>query len=405
MTWLAPWALGAGVLGLCGVVIAHLLARQRPRALSLATARFLAPGMLEATTVQPVPQDRWWLLLRLLIVALVSLAVAQPVITGTRVPSRTVLLLDRMLPADAQRSVIATLAPSDVVISYDTIASLGIASTTTVTQSSRASLGAAIGRLVRARDSLTLSAEALRIVVASPFAAGTIDPATRAIRALLQDTIVVLPIQVATDSSSVRGALSVHSTGDDPVAATVLLLGDSAARRSAVLQRAEVVSAADSQAARRGTTVVHWPATIVRGTPALQAITVNGSTWIAPLQRPDTAAAKVGGQPVGWWADGKPAIWRSDVGAGCILTLHVTLPDAGDHTLSLSAQAFVRALVTQCDVAPMRVLAPPAWLSPAPSRLTMAGTAPLQSALAPWLLGAGLVLAVGEMLLRTVRRA
>ena len=55
MTWLAPWALAAGSLGMLGVLAAHLLSRQRPRALALATARFLPSGMLEATTLQAIP--------------------------------------------------------------------------------------------------------------------------------------------------------------------------------------------------------------------------------------------------------------------------------------------------------------------------------------------------------------
>lgn len=405
MTWLAPWALGAGMIGLCGAVVAHLLARHRPRALALATARFLPPGMLEATTVQRVPQDRWWLLLRLLIVALVSLAIAQPVITVGRVPSRTVLLLDRTLPADAQRSAIATLAPSDVVISYDTVAALGTAATTLVQQGSHASLGAALGRLVRARDSLARSAEALHVVVASSFGAGSIDPATPMIRALLRDSIAVLPMQVAAETTATRESITVRSTGDDPVAATVQLLGDGVVRHPTIVERGSVVNAADSQAVRRGATVVHWPSTIARGTPRLQAIAVKGSTWIAPLQRTDGARVIGIGTPVGWWADGQPAVWRSSIGAGCIVTVFAALPDAGDHTLSLSAQAFMRALASLCDGPRSSARAAPAWLSPAPTRIVTAAAVPQHSAVAPWLLGAGLALAIGELLLRTVRQA
>lgn len=410
MTWLAPWALVAGALGMLGVVAAHLLSRQRPRALSLATARFLPSGMLEATTLQTVPMDRWWMLLRLLIVALLALGVSQPVLTGSRVPTRTVLLLDRTLPVAAQRKALASLTTTDVVIAYDSGAVLRAAGDTVVVQSAAASLSAALGLLTRVRDSLAERSTSMRVAVASRFAASGIDPATPMVRRMIPDSIAVLPVQVTADSAIVRGPLTVLADGDDPIAATAVLLGDSVAPRGALLRRGATLTADDSAMARDGATVISWPARTLAGEPTLQAITVGGITWIAPLGR-DTATntAAITSAPaaraVGWWADGAPAVWMTALGRGCLLRVSAALPSAGDQTLSLAAQAWLAALVTQCDRDTGGVQAPPVWLSPSPKDVPASvARASLTSGAAPWLVGAGLALALLELLLRLRRQ-
>ena len=406
MTWLAPWALAAGALGMFGIVAAHLLARQRPRALALATARFLPNGMLEATTVQRVPQDRWWMVLRLLIVALVALAVAQPVLTGSQVPTRTVLLLDRTLPVTAQRDAMGALRESDVVIAFDTMATLHPAARPEPVQAPRSSLSAALGLLVRVRDSLALDATELRIVAASRFAERSLDPATRTVRALLGDAIAITPVTVPADSAMPRDAITVRADGDDPVSATAFLLGDSVAPAGTVIERRAAITATDAASVSRGATVVHWPARTATGMPALQAVTIAGTTWIAPLQRDSTAAAPAGARSIGWWADGAPAVWQQAVGAGCQLTVQVAIPVAGDQTLSLAAQAWLRALVTSCDADRTASRPAPAWLAPAPPR-SAANVAQqtLHSGMAPWLLVVALLLAAVELALRGMKRA
>ena len=405
MTWLAPWALFGGALGMLGIVAAHLLSRQRPRALVLATARFLPSGMLEATTVQRVPKDRWWMLLRLLIVALLAMGAAQPVLTGRTVPTRTVLLLDRTLPLEAQRAAVAGLAPDDVVIAFDSSAVLQPVASVTLVRATRASLSAALALLVRVRDSLALDASEVRVVAASRFAGTSLDPATERLRALLRDSIASVPLTVAAERALSRGPIIVRANGDDPVAATALLLGDSTAWVNTLIQRRTDLGSDDIAAAERGATVVHWPAWIARGTPRLQGITIGGSTWIAPLERDTMTPAPSGARAIGWWADGAPAVWQRDTGSGCVLTVHAALPVAGDHALSLAAQAWLRALVTACDRDTTSVSAAPNWLVSAP-RDGSARVAPqaLSSGFAPWLVVAGLILAAVELALRAVRR-
>ncbi len=406
MTWLAPWALAAGGMGMLGVVAAHLLSRQRPRALALATARFLPAGMLEATTLQTVPIDRWWMLLRLCVVALLALGVAQPVVTGTKVPARTVLLLDQTLPQDVQRAALAALTPTDVVIPYDTTAVLLAAPAARPAVSPSASLSAALGRLLRARDSLAQRSITMRIAVASRFGPGSIDPSTPIFRALIPDSIVVQPVTVAPVTPLERGPIVVRGIGDDPIAATAYLLGSSIAPRGAVVQRGNSLTAQDSIAARNGATVVWWPARASSREPILQALTVGSRTWIAALERDSSRGAGTAGRAIGWWADGSPAVRMQSLGQGCVLSLGVSLPASGDQTLSLGAQAWLAALITACDRDVSGVTAAPAWLSAPPRGATATAAAPsLTSAAAPWLVAASLCLALTELVLRFRRTA
>ena len=405
MTWLAPWALVAGGLGMLGVVAAHLLSRQRPRALSLATARFLPSGMLEATTLQTIPIDRWWMLLRLLIIALLALGAAQPVITGARVPTRTILLLDRTLPQDAQRSVLASLSPTDVVLAYDSGSAISEASATTAVVSRDAMLSAALGRLVRVRDSLAERSTTLRIAIASRFSPRSLDPAAAPLRALIPDSIVPLPLTVRADSARARSTITVHAEPDDPIAATAQLVGDSAAPSGAVIQRAATLTHDDSVAASNGATVVSWPARSIPGEPSLQAITVARATWLAPLGRDSNIAAR-SGDVVGRWADGTPAVWRTTTGTGCIVHVGAALPIAGDQTLSLGAQAWLAALLTSCEHDATGVSPAPAWLAaPTVSRRAPSLQQSLTSRFAPWLVASALLLAFLELALRGRRKS
>ncbi len=406
MIWLAPWALGVGGAALLGVVAAHLLSRQRPRALPLATARFLPAGMLEATTLQRVPMDRWWMLLRLCIVALLAAGAAQPVFTGATVPERTVLLLDRTLPVEAQRTALAALLSDDVVLLYDSVAVAAVPSTVTPVQMPEARLSAALATLLRMRDSLAVQSTALRVTIASRFSERSLDPATPMLRSLLPDSLMVLPVSITGDSVSARGAIRVIATGDDPIAATARLLGDSVARRGTSIQRGNQLTVADSAALRAGSTVVWWPTPLLDRAPPLQAVTLGDATWIAPLGRDSVNAPAATGRAVGWWADGAPAVWRSDSGAGCLLRVGVSVPAAGDQTLSLTAQTWLAALLTACDPETGVAAAAPDWLAaPTTHAVTRDIRDTLVSRSAVWLIAAALCLALLELVLRRTRFA
>jgi hypothetical protein len=294
----------------------------------------------------------------------------------------------------------AALSPTDAVIAYDSVASLSAVGASVASVSRTASLSAALARLLRARDSLATGAERLRVVIASRFASATVDPATPSIRALLPDSVGVLSVQVPGESPISRGAISVRAEGDDAIAATAALLGDSVAAAGSIIERRDALTADDSAAARSGGMVIHWPTVSMTGSPTLAALTVGRSTWVAPLAR-DTVSAVATGRAIGWWADGTPAVWTATHGTGCIVHVRAALPASGDQTLSLGAQAWLAALVTSCDRSETRVSAPPPWLAaPAARRLLLVSEETRTSRSAPWLLGAALALGVAEVLLR-----
>ena len=175
------------------------------------------------------------------------------------------------------------------------------------------------------------------------------------------------------------------------------------ARVGTVLERRATLAPNDMAAAEDGATVVHWPARITTRAPKLDGITVGSTTWIAPFERVPNAVPD-GARAIGWWADGAPAVWRRDAGSGCLLTVHVALPAAGDHVLSLAAQAWLQALVTSCDGDAAVVRAAPAWFSPAATgRPALVVQQLLSSPASPWLIVAALVLAAVEVALRAVR--
>jgi hypothetical protein len=405
MTWLAPWALVAGVLGGLGVLTAHLLTRQRPRAMPLATARFVPEGVLEATTLQRVPQDRWWLLLRLLALVLLAIGAAQPVFTGVRVPERRVLLLDRTLSLPEQERALASLTASDIVIAMDTLATLTAAPRARAGAASTASISAGLALLARTRDSLALRSRALRVTLASPLAARSFDAGSAPLRALIPDSITVLTAAVRGGPARARGAVTVSAPGDDAIAATLRLLGDSVAPVGSRLQRGEVLLPADSAAARAGGTVVWWRVATSAGDAPLRSVTVGQHTWVA-VMAPDSAwRSAAGARIVGWWTDGAPAVTMVPLGAGCVVHVGIALPAAGDQTLSLRAQAWMRELLTVCDTDARLLTAAPAWLAPAPRPTSATATTGSQhSMLAPWLIAGALLLVAVEWLLRTVRR-
>src|SRR5690242_7434338 len=107
MTFLAPWALAVGLLGAAGLVVLHLVARQRPAAYPLPTARFVPDRRTLVSRVSRRPRDLILLALRVLLVLSAAAAFALPVLAPRRSARARVLLLDRSSavadPGDALR--------------------------------------------------------------------------------------------------------------------------------------------------------------------------------------------------------------------------------------------------------------------------------------------------------------
>ena len=86
MTFLAPWALLAGALAAAGLVVLHLVARQRPAAYALPTARFVPDRRTLVSRASRRSRDLLLLALRVILVLSAAAAFARPVLTPRRVP-------------------------------------------------------------------------------------------------------------------------------------------------------------------------------------------------------------------------------------------------------------------------------------------------------------------------------
>jgi hypothetical protein len=119
---------------------------------------------------------------------------------------------------------------------------------------------------------------------------------------------------------------------------------------------------------------------------------------LAPSVHPSRVAAR--------WVDGAPAAVEFAVGAGCIRDVAIPVPAEGDVVLRPSFGRLVRALGAPCGAVAGSVgLAEPelrmlAGSGPLASREAIAAPDIVATPLVPWLLGAALVLALLELLVR-----
>jgi hypothetical protein len=161
---------------------------------------------------------------------------------------------------------------------------------------------------------------------------------------------------------------------------------------------------ADSAVARDGGAVVLWPR--AGPTPATaQGLWAGNATLVAPLERMALPAVGRGTRVVARWADGAPAAIESPLGRGCVRTIGVGVPNAGDVTLQPAFMAVAHALLAPCDGANIsaaasdstaRIFARPGPAAPAASLRPDDDRSPL----APWLLGGALLLLIGEIFAR-----
>jgi hypothetical protein len=197
MTFLAPWALLIGAVAAVGVTLLHLVARQRPAAFLLPTARFVPDRRSMVSRVSRRPRDLPLLLLRLLLVLSAAAAFARPVRAPSRVPRGRILLLDRsaaVATADEAiaraRAALGDGVPTRVV-AFDTMAvavGVGMAaldslSRSPATRGAVGSLSAAIAAARRLGAAEGARADSVELVVVSPVTAREIDQATSELRA------------------------------------------------------------------------------------------------------------------------------------------------------------------------------------------------------------------------------
>ena len=373
ISFLHPGFLYAAGAAAAAVVALHFLVAEQPRAGVLPTVRFFPDVEVRSTTLTVRLSDIVLLLLRVLTLLLIGAAFAQPQLKPSRAATLRIVLLDqsRGVGADARDSAGKYLPGAATVIAFDSTATeRAPADSAASTGVRRGSLSSALIVALRAATKMRDRADSLEMVLISPLRAEEFDSATPAIRALWPGRIRLVRVTSTRDASS-------------PPEAAMLEWADSVrSSRWSVRARPDPIGGLSFAAG-----VVVYP--FVR-------------KW--NLASTDSSA-----RVVARWVDGAPAVTESQTASGCVRSISVPLPTAGDAILRPSFARFLESLRAPCaavenvarasDVE-VRMIEGPAHLA---STTALRPQAARMTPLVPWLLGAALVLALAELLLRRSR--
>ena len=382
MTFLAPLWLAVAAVAAAGIFALHLITTRRPPAAPLPTARFVPGGEARAASRATRPTDVPLLLLRLLALVLLGAAFARPVARAGGASMARVVILDRSRSAlaDVRDSALSIVREGDAVVLADSAArpvrNGALDSLRTLQPNGSAgSISAALVAARRAARELTGRADSVELVIVSPLTADEFDAATAPLAAAWPGRVRVVrsraaPMTAIVEARVVTSALSV----------------------------------ADSQSARDGAAVVHWPPLAEGRAPSAEGVWVRGTTLVALLGRwpIDTA-----GTPIARWADGAPAVIERSIGRGCIREVGVGVPATGDLTLRPAFVRFRNSITRGCGARSAKDIP----VDSGTAALARAGAAAsarqfsddASSPLAPWLLAAAALALVAEWLAR--RRA
>ncbi|HEY4217382.1 MAG TPA: BatA domain-containing protein [Gemmatimonadaceae bacterium] len=419
MTWLVPSALAIAAVAAAIAVALHFIARSRPLAEPLPTARFIPRTPVHARSRSMALTDVLLLAVRIAALLAIGLAVAAPAVSGRGRVSR-IVLLDRSRAvaniAEARDSV-RTLGSAAAVIPFDSTALGGGAPRSidgiTATQA-RGSLSAALARAIRFAATLPASVDSAELDLVSPVAQEELDAATLRIRAAWPGRIRVIPVRAA---ASVVGAPSVTIRADsnDAVAAGLELMGVTAPNGAVRVVRDSVTAADSTWATTGGHVLVHWPASETfadwptRSTiDAVGGVASSSGTLVARFPR----LWVLQGNAVARWSDGSEAAVEETTGAGCIRHVGILIDGASDVTLHEPFRAFVSALLAPCGGARATTPASATTFAALAGSGPLAATAALQdrssatSRWTPWLFALGALLLIVELALRrSVSRA
>ncbi|HSJ64730.1 MAG TPA: BatA domain-containing protein [Gemmatimonadaceae bacterium] len=416
MTLLAPLWLGVGIAAALGVLALHLIARMRPAPMLLPTARFVPDLPARAASRAPRPTDVPLLLLRAAAAILLGLAFAGPLVTSSRTPLARVVMLDRS-GAVADPESAATLAASllregDVLVAFDTVAQAVAWRADAVVPDARQAPGdlaaALVVAIATARD-LAPRADSVELVLVSPVDQAAWSAAVLPVRAEWTGGIRLERVAAAVVDSAVL-QIFVDGAADDPLRATVALLGAAGPASSGVWVSRDSATGADSaRVSESGGVLVVWPRDAAADSSGSGAGAVIAGDVVAVA--PWTRAALPAGRAIARWVDGGPAATEAALGRGCVRHVGIGIPEAGDAALAPATLRLVRALAAACGdpgrTAPVhdslvRHLVGAGGAVPG-RRLVRAG--PATSPATPWLLAAGIVLLLVEIVVRDRRLA
>lgn len=430
MNVLVPWVLGLGAAALLGLVALHLIARDVPPPWAFPTARFIPPGRTDVRSRAVAPRDPWLLLVRALAIAALGLAAAQPLLVWGRRAEARVIVAD-LSRATADRGAVAARVAErwregDRVIVLDTIAqvvprdSVAAMAARPLPPTRAAHLSAALLLAQEAARTLRREADAVLLVLISPFARESFDAAVPLVRARWNGSVALVDVPARAPAETVR-TVSMDGPPDDPLRVALAMAGWQVAPEAPVriARRAETGASpmqppasppADSRETTDGVApggarvVVRWPgASMSRDT--VTGIVVDGAALVAPLLR--TQREPLTGRPVAWFPDGTVAAAERVDGAACVRDVRVAVPATGDIVLAPRFALIVDRLLAPCgapvDHAPITAAQR--------TQLVAATTAPVVSIrdgadprLIRWLLLAAAGFLLLELPLRRTRR-
>ena len=422
MTFLAPVFLAIAAAAAVGVVFLHLITRDRPPRAELPTARFVPARVEKALSRATRPADPLLLALRVLLIVLAGAAFARPVLEPDRRDVARIVVLDRSRATadvtEARDSALAWLGEGDALVLVDSAARvLDLAPRDSLAalgseagDAARGSLSAALIAVRRAARTLRDQADSIEVVVVSPLVSEELDLATSAIRAQWPGRVRLVNVRAAAHPAELA-SLDVRAGADDPLRATAALLGAARPGTAGVRIVRTLPTRDDSSFARNGGVLVVWPseATLPGWSPrgsvdTVGAVIAGGVVLVAPFERRHVPPR--GAHVAARWVDGEPAAIERDLGAGCVREVAVPIDAAGDLALRVEMQRLLAALTSSCGGE--RRLMPVADSMRA--RLAGGGAlalaedaapAPAESApLVPWLLGAALLIAIVEPVVR-----
>jgi hypothetical protein len=413
MTWLVPSALAiAGVAAAIAVAL-HFIARSRPLAEPLPTARFIPRTPVHARSRSMALTDLILLAVRIGALLAIGLAVAAPSVTGRGRTARIVLLDHSRAVADMteSRDSVQALGSAAYVIPFDSAAAGGVATrgvgTVAATQA-RGSVSAALARAVRYAATLPASVDSAELDLVSPLASEELDAATLRIRAAWPGRIRVVRVRAASPAA-VSPRVTVRADSDDAIAAGLALMGVTAPNGTVRVVRGAVFADDSVWATTDGHVLVHWPASEAfadwperTSIDAIGGVASSTGTLVARFPR----LWVLQGHAVARWSDGSEAAVEHSVGSGCIRHVGILIDAASDLTLHAPFRSFVAALIAPCggtrDLAPVAAATGDSIAGPA----HLAATAALQDRSAatsrwtPWLFALGALFLIGELALR-----
>jgi hypothetical protein len=415
MSWLVPSALGIAAAAAAIVVALHFIARSRPLAEPLPTARFVPERPIHARTRSLALTDLLLLLMRVVAVLLIGAAIAGPVL-GSNGRVARVFVLDRSRAvanvAEVRDSVRALVGANDIVLAFDSSAARVDVLDSLSRVDVHGSLSTALAAGTRAAVALASSADSVELVLVSALAREEIDNATARLRASWPGRIRVIPVSAVADART-SPRVEVRAPANDGVAAGLALMGVTSNAGTVRVVRGPLTSDDSAWASTSGHVVIHWPAHDEetgwqRREPidAIGGVVAGAAAVVARFPR----LWILQGNAVARWSDGEPAAVEHAVGAGCIRDVAILLDDASDLALRMPFRRFASELLAPCGGA----------RNPAPidstMRIALAGPPALAASVAlrdlasetsrwtPWLLAIASLLLIAELAVRRTER-